>query len=585
MASQHKAHHEALSCSIPHFRHIRKPLGNAVQLKCRNELIIGSPNVHQAAKSLIAFFGKFAYSLLVVVLGVQLGVAAPKKVQKSKTVNDKYAAIVMDAHSGKILYQQQANAKRYPASLTKMMTLYMVFEALQAGRISMKTPIPVSAYAAARPPTKIGFQKGQSIEVEAAAKALITRSANDVASALAEYLGGSEKKFAQMMTQTARRLGMKNTNFTNASGLPDVNNYTTARDMARLSLALRRDFPQYYKLFNTTSFEYRGQTINSHNRLVKTMKGVDGIKTGYVRMSGFNIASSMQSDDKSIVAVVMGGRSATSRDAHMRELLTSYIAKASKSKGNKNNNQEPELRELLIASKESNGHTALPSGRKAPRPILKIREDKSVTEKIGVSEPQADGPQLVAVAIPAVKPGVRSLFALEREIRPNHEGREGNNLYAAREQDFVSDREHDAALLTALATLSDGENDNSLIFDTIMQRKDPSQTDQILDEITTASMGAAIGGVMGAAVSNAKKGWVVEVAEAPTVREAELMLHKASIVGAGRFNVAQRYLKIHDEEDTRLYRARFAGFANKKAAYGACDLLKKADIDCLALKD
>jgi len=534
--------------------------------------------VRKATKSLIAFFNKIAYSLLVVLLAVQLGDAAPKKTVKKQAVNDKYAAIVIDAHSGKVLYQEHADAKRYPASLTKMMTLYMMFEALEKGRISLKTPIPVSAYAAARPPTKIGFKPGQTIPVEAAAKSLITRSANDVASAVAEYLGGSEKKFAQMMTARAHRLGMKSTNFSNASGLPDVNNYTTARDMARLSLALRRDFPKYYKLFNTTSFEYQGQTINSHNRLVKTMKGVDGIKTGYVRMSGFNIASSMQSEGKSIVAVVMGGRTSASRDAHVRTLLTTYIAKASKGRGKKGQGMMPEIepqpqpqlqaQEMLVASNDvkggAGGANALPTGKNVPLPVLK-RRDEAVIEEIVKQEEivEQESVQMATVAIPAVKPVAK------------------NTLNVVDLGDDMSDREYDAALLTALTAISDDEADPDMVFNHIMRTTDGAGGKKELDMLITSSMAVA----SGTSVSNARKGWVVEVASRPSVREAELMLHQASLVANKRLSGAKPYLKVHDDDDKRFYRARFAGFADGQAARGACDMLKKADIDCHALED
>ncbi|WP_051016516.1 SPOR domain-containing protein [Bartonella tamiae] len=279
------------------------------------------------------------------------------KAAPNGTFADKYAAIVVDANTGKTLFQANANARRYPASLTKMMTLYMLFEAMQSGRVNPNTPIPVSAYAAARQPTKIGFKPGQTIPAESAAKALITKSANDVAAAIGEYLGGSEQRFAQIMTTKARRLGMMNTNFANASGLPDVQNYSTARDMAILSMALREHFPNHYTLFKTTSFQFRGQTINGHNRLVKNMKGVDGIKTGYTRMSGSNLATSMQLNGRSIVAVVMGGRSSALRDAHMAELLRTYMPKASRSK----------TRAPLLAATLYN----LPEGHKAPIPVAK----------------------------------------------------------------------------------------------------------------------------------------------------------------------------------------------------------------------
>lgn len=298
---------------------------------------------------------------------------------------DRYAAIVVDAYSGRTLFQANANARRYPASLTKMMTLYLLFEAMNSGRVSPNTPIPVSAYAAARPPTKIGFRSGQTIPAEAAAKALITKSANDVAVAIAEYLGGSENRFANMMNARARKLGMMNTHFNNASGLPDVNNYSTARDLAILSLALREHFPNQYRLFKTTSFQFRGQTINGHNRLIKKIKGVDGIKTGYTNMSGSNLATSMRLNGRSIVAVVMGGRSAQLRDIHMAELLQRYLPQASTAK----------MRGRIMADARQNSKA---QSYKVPIPIAKqVKEiDKETVLAFAASN---DRPPAVAQAL------------------------------------------------------------------------------------------------------------------------------------------------------------------------------------------
>ncbi|WP_317993114.1 D-alanyl-D-alanine carboxypeptidase [Bartonella gliris] len=303
-------------------------------------------------RKIVRCYKKVAIALIVLALSYSWASATPQGAYP-----DKYAAIVIDANTGKTLFQANSTLKRYPASLTKMMTLYMLFEAMHMRRVTPNTPIPVSRYAAARPPTKLGFKEGQTISAQTAAKALITRSANDVATAIAEYLGGSEKKFAQMMTAKARKLGMVNTHFANASGLPDVRNYSTARDMATLSLALRKHFPQQYKLFKTKSFIFRGHTVNSHNKLVQTIKGVDGIKTGYTQMSGSNLATSMRLEGRSIVAVVMGGKSSSARDEHMASLLSQYLPKASRMKSN----------ERLIAS----GHYNLPTGANIPIPIVK----------------------------------------------------------------------------------------------------------------------------------------------------------------------------------------------------------------------
>jgi D-alanyl-D-alanine carboxypeptidase len=260
----------------------------------------------------------------IVAIAMTLGTVAGTSAASSK-----YAAIVVDANTGKTLFSASADAPRYPASLTKMMTLYMLFEALDNGRLSLSSRIPFSAQAAAEPPTKLGVKAGNSITVETAIYSMVTKSANDSATAVAELLGGSEQKFARMMTAKARRLGMSGTTFRNAHGLPDDAQKTTARDMAVLGIALREHFPRYYKYFSARSFQYGRQRINGHNRLLGRIKGVDGIKTGYTRASGFNLASSVSDGNRSIVAVVMGGKSGRSRDAQMAELIKKYLPKAS----------------------------------------------------------------------------------------------------------------------------------------------------------------------------------------------------------------------------------------------------------------
>ncbi|MBX3531003.1 MAG: D-alanyl-D-alanine carboxypeptidase [Rhizobiaceae bacterium] len=254
-----------------------------------------------------------------VVLGASAGASA----------NAKYAAIVVDANTGKTLFSSAADSARYPASLTKMMTIYMLFDAMAAGKVNKSTRIPISAKASAEPPTKMGLKPGASISVDDAIKALVTKSANDVATAVGEFLGGSEQRFAQMMTNRARSLGMRNTTFRNAHGLPNPGQKTTARDMATLGLALREHHPRYYGYFATRSFTYGKQRIGTHNRVMTRVKGVDGIKTGYIRASGFNVVTSMQDGKRSIVAVVMGGKSARSRDDHMVALLSEYMGKGS----------------------------------------------------------------------------------------------------------------------------------------------------------------------------------------------------------------------------------------------------------------
>jgi len=241
----------------------------------------------------------------------------------------KSAAIVVDAKTGKVLYSADANGRRYPASLTKMMTLYLTFEAMAKGRISKNTPVPFSAHASAEAPTKLGVRAGGSVPVEIAILSIVTKSANDSATALGELLGGSEDNFARMMTAKARQLGMNGTVFRNANGLPDPGQFTTAHDMAMLGIALREHYPQYYGYFSQRSFLYGRQRINGHNRLLGRIKGVDGIKTGYTRASGFNLVSSVADNDRQLVAVVMGGASGRSRDNQMAALINTYLPRAS----------------------------------------------------------------------------------------------------------------------------------------------------------------------------------------------------------------------------------------------------------------
>jgi len=242
--------------------------------------------------------------------------------------SQRYAAIVIIESSGKVLYQARAEAIRYPASLTKMMTMYMVFEALKSGKIKKSTPIPISKKAASEPASKLYLKPGDTLSVEEALVALAVKSANDVAYATGEFLSGSEAAFAKAMTKRARQLGMPSTTFKNASGLPDKRQVTTARDMATLGVLLRKNFPQYFHYFNMRSMKFRGKTIRGHNRVLGQLKGADGIKTGYTRASGFNLVTSAMTDRGRVIGVVMGENSSKSRDKHMVQLINKFGRKS-----------------------------------------------------------------------------------------------------------------------------------------------------------------------------------------------------------------------------------------------------------------
>jgi D-alanyl-D-alanine carboxypeptidase (penicillin-binding protein 5/6) len=233
----------------------------------------------------------------------------------------KYAAIVVDAKTGEVLYAKRADSPRYPASITKVMTLYLTFEALASGKIKLDDPVVFSPHAAAQSPTKLGVAAGDSITVSEAMAAMATKSANDAAVAMAEKLGGTESRFAALMTLRAHELGMQNTHFVNASGLPDSRQISTARDIAILSRAVMRDYPQYYKLFSMQQFTFRGRVMNNHNHLLGRMEGVDGLKTGFTNASGYNLAVSAVRDGRRLIGVVLGGSSWASRDNNAQDLL------------------------------------------------------------------------------------------------------------------------------------------------------------------------------------------------------------------------------------------------------------------------
>ena len=240
-----------------------------------------------------------------------------------------YADIVVDDKSGFVLHEVSAEEPRHPASLTKIMTLYLLFEQLEAGKLSLDTELPISTRAALQNPTKLGLKANQTIKVEDAIKGLVTKSANDAAVVVAEALGGSEEEFAKLMTAKAAALGMTSTTYVNASGLPAEEQITTARDQAVLGRAVQHRFPVYYQYFATPSFRYKGAEMRNHNNLLGQVKGVDGIKTGYTEASGYNLTSSVRRDEKHIVAVVLGGTSNGARDARMRQLIEAHISLAS----------------------------------------------------------------------------------------------------------------------------------------------------------------------------------------------------------------------------------------------------------------
>jgi D-alanyl-D-alanine carboxypeptidase len=313
-----------------------------------------------------------------------------------------FSSIIIDGNSGATLSANNPDATRHPASLTKIMTLYLLFERLDAGKMKLDTEMEVSEHASEQAPTKLGLRPGQTIRVEDAIKGLVTRSANDAAVVIAEAIAGDEGDFAKQMTSKARALGMTRTVYRNASGLPDDDQVTTARDQSTLGRAIQDRFPRYYRYFSTTAFNYHGHSIRNHNRLLGNVEGVDGIKTGYTRASGFNLVTSMRRGNRHLVGVVLGGRSGGSRDAIMRNLLAENLEKAA-------------TKRTVAAITERNASDAnadVAEAEAASRPAQTVQVQGAVQVAAAAQEPAATAMH------PAAPAASRSVFAVATAAVP-----------------------------------------------------------------------------------------------------------------------------------------------------------------------
>ena len=305
-----------------------------------------------------------------------------------------FSSIIVDANSGATLTANNPDASRHPASLTKIMTLYLLFERLEAGKMKLDTEMEVSEYASQQAPTKLGLRPGQTIRVEDAIKGLVTKSANDASVVIAEAIAGDEDDFAKLMTRKARALGMTKTVYRNAYGLPNDAQVTTARDQAMLGRAIQDRFPRYYRYFATASFNYKGRAIRNHNRLLGNVEGVDGIKTGYTRASGFNLVTSMRRGNRHLVGVVLGGRSGGSRDAIMRNLLAENLEKGATKR------TVAAITERGVA--EANAEVA--EAEAASRPAAPVQINGAI--QVASAAPEAIAAPMTRSIAPVAKPSV-----------------------------------------------------------------------------------------------------------------------------------------------------------------------------------
>lgn len=497
------------------------------------------------------------FARLLAILSVAVTIVMVDSVNAdAEAANPKYAGIVVDAKTGNVLYSENADRLQYPASLTKMMTLYMTFEALEQGRIRLDTPVPFSAHASAQAPTKLGVRAGGTITVEQGILGLVTLSANDAATALGEMLGGgSEDRFAQLMTAKAHALGMTRTTYRNANGLPNTAQMTTARDQARLGIALRQHFPQYYGYFSTRAFKFGSRTIRSHNRLVGSVRGVDGIKTGYTRAAGFNLVSSVQVDGKSIVGVVMGGASTPARDAQMRNLIASYLPKASSRGGSS----------ALIAQA-----APAPAIIETPAPVQSKKAQQMAKTITAAQPPVSAAAADLSLPHKAPLPGARYQLAETEVAYAETAARKSDNPLVAQPMPAP----------TKVKTMTIKQQAAVAVPTPAPASMPTEQGDTSVDNVTTASTTPSP--TRAASTSNGPTGWVVQVGVSPSRQMAMDLLESAKSKAGKALASAKPFAVAYAAGGDQLYRARFGGFDDQRDAVNACKALKKAGIKCWA---
>jgi D-alanyl-D-alanine carboxypeptidase len=473
------------------------------------------------------------------------------------------STIVVDANTGAVLEATNPDALRHPASLTKMMTLYLLFERLQSGKLTLSSELPVSAHAAAQAPSKLGLKPGDSIRVETAIKAIVTKSANDVAVVIGEAIGGDEPSFARMMTAKAHALGMMHTNYHNASGLPDDAQVTTARDQAIIGRALRDRFPQYYHYFSTRAFDFRGRTVRGHNRLLGNVAGVDGIKTGYIRASGFNIVTSVHRGNRYIVAVVFGGRSARARDAHVESLIAQNFDKASTRRGVPAEGAQ----DIPVAKAEPKLEPVKAAAAPALAPFKTVDEAAAARNEVA----SIDAPQTGSTA----------------PIRPNPVKTVVVHSATFRTASLSPPQPESNRLAPAPATArSTRVTDIATIKSDVPPLPPPPRARPgVLGTLPRVASASATVPLPAATTEAAAKhsGWMIQVGAFDDEKEAKQRLDtvqdKIKLLGK-----ADPFTERVSKGRKSLYRARFAGL-EKDQAEAACKHLKRSDIPCMMLKN
>lgn len=480
-----------------------------------------------------------------------------------------YASIVVDVNTGRVLQATNADAPRFPASVTKVMTLYMLFEQLERGKLRLDTALPVSSFAARQAPSKIGFDPGETIEVEDAIRALVTKSANDVAVVVAEAIGGDQDTFAAMMTRKARALGMHNTTFRNASGLPDPQQVTTARDLTVLGRAIHDHYPKYWRYFQTRSFEYAGRNYRNHNRLLGRVDGVDGIKTGYTRASGFNLLTSARYGNRHVMAVVLGGRSGGIRDAQMAALVENHIESASA--GGRTApviaQARPEEPVRVAAAPVAVPAAAPPRAEPTPAQRAEIRVS-TVREAAPAKAPAAEAERSQLDA--DVR---RAIAAAPVQSQPTRTV--ASTVVAAAP---APARPVPAA--AAYAPQSAPQPGPQLRWTTGAQPAVPAKAATGRQAAVTTAQPEPV--TTGSANRNAanRTGFVIQLGASDSEGKARAILDQAKAKNRTILADASAFTEKVQKGDSTLFRARFGGFDDTKEASAACGALKRSGFSC-----
>ncbi len=543
-----------------------------------------------------------------------------------------YSDIVVDANSGNVLHATSPDAIRHPASLTKIMTLYLLFEQLDAGKLNLDSALKISEHAARQSPTKLGLKPGGTIQVEDAIKGIVTRSANDAAVVVAEAISGDEGEFAKLMTRKAHALGMTRTVYKNASGLPDDEQVTTARDQSFLGRAIQERFPRYYKYFSTRSFNFRGQRIGNHNNLLGRVEGVDGIKTGYIRASGFNLVTSVHRANRYLVAVIMGGNSAGSRDARMRELISKQITVAatkrtapafaeamegveSKSVAQVAAKAEPKRTTKAEAGEEPKSENAGQAERK-PAPQIALAAASTTPARV-TSTANAAAQNMpaesthAAAAIGSTDP-IKPVLVKTLAVRA---GRAHAPPPASLAPVHMAFQEEEPAAEGVISAATESQTENTPVTEsaplavvegpkpaTIIAAVTPSPASApapapAAKERTAEARGAKAEKVTqkptektaekasakATAKPQVRTGWVIQVGAFQAEEEAKQRLSKVQSKASKILDGADPFTESVDKAGTTYYRARFAGL-DKEKAEAACKYLKRNDVECVTTK-